>query len=100
MRIRDLPFRRRLKLAGWISLVIPQPGVPGERSLLAGVERSGGICFCLRCILLLLAAAVASAALTGCGPNIIVSRTHTYAITVSASSGALSHAASAGLIVQ
>jgi hypothetical protein len=25
--------------------VIPQPGIPGERSLLAGVERSGGICF-------------------------------------------------------
>jgi hypothetical protein len=25
--------------------VIPRPGVPGERSLLAGVERSGGICF-------------------------------------------------------
>jgi hypothetical protein len=75
MRIRDLPFRRRLnpqgKLAGWLG-----------------------------CLLLLLAAAVASAALTGCGPSIIVPRTHTYAITVTASSGALSHAASAGLIVQ
>ena len=32
-------------------VVIPQPGVPGEPSLLAGVERSGGICFCrCRCV--------------------------------------------------
>jgi hypothetical protein len=70
-----LPFRRRLKLqgkfAGWFG-----------------------------CNLLLLAAAVASAALTGCGPNIIVTRTQTFAITVAATSGALSHAASASLIVQ
>lgn len=28
-------------------VVIPQPGVPGERSFLTGVERSRGICFCM-----------------------------------------------------
>ena len=33
------------KRGGSPLVVIPQPGVPGERSLLAGVERSGGICF-------------------------------------------------------
>lgn len=67
-----LPFRRRLKLRGKF----------------AG------------CILLLLAAAYASAALTGCGANIITPLTQTFSVTVTASSGALSHAASVGLTVQ
>jgi hypothetical protein len=70
-----LPFRRRLKpqgkLAGWFG-----------------------------CILLLLSAAVASAAITGCGPNVTLPLTQTFSVTVTASSGALSHAASASLIVQ
>jgi Bacterial Ig-like domain (group 3)/FG-GAP-like repeat len=70
-----LPFRRRLKLrgkfAGWIG-----------------------------CILLLLAGAGASAALIGCGPSIIISRVESFAVTVTATSGALSHATAASLTVQ
>jgi len=70
-----LPFRRRLKLrgkfAGWI-----------------------------RCILLLLAGISASATLTGCGPSIIISRVESFAVTVTATSGALSHATAATLTVQ
>jgi hypothetical protein len=75
MRIRDLPFPRRLK---------PQGKLAGR----------------VGCILLVLAAAGASAALTGCGPNVTLPLIQPFSVTVTASSGALSHAASAGLIVQ
>jgi hypothetical protein len=70
-----LPFRRRLKLhgkfAGWIG-----------------------------CILLLLTGISATATLTGCGASIIIPRVQTFAVTVTATSGALSHATAATLIVQ
>ena len=66
-----LPFRRRLRLRRLVS-----------------------------CILLVVAAVCASAALTGCGADIIVPRVLNYTVTVTASSGALSHSANAGLIVQ
>jgi hypothetical protein len=70
-----LPFRRGLKhrgkFAGWMS-----------------------------CILLLVATACASAALAGCGGSIVTPITRTYAVTVTATSGALSHATSVGLTVQ
>jgi hypothetical protein len=69
-----LPFRRRL-------------------------NRHGKFAGRLGCILLLLAGISASATLTGCG-SIIAPRVQTFALTVTATSGALSHATAATLIVQ
>jgi hypothetical protein len=66
------PFRRKLKLRGRFA--------------------SG--------MMLLLAAACASVMLTGCGANIITPRVQTFAVTVTATSGALSHSTAATLIVQ
>jgi hypothetical protein len=54
----------------------------------------------MACILLLLAGFSASAALTGCGASIILPRVQTFALTLTATSGALSHATAATLIVQ
>jgi len=70
-----LPFRRRLNRHGKFA------------------DRVG-------CILLLLAGFSASAALTGCGASIIVPRVQTFAVTVTATSGALSHATATTVIVQ
>ena len=50
--------------------------------------------------LLLLASAGACAGATGCGANEIVTRVQTFAITATASSGALSHSAATTLTVQ
>jgi hypothetical protein len=69
-----LPFRRRL-------------------------NRHGKFAGRVGCILLLLAGISASATLTGCG-SIIAPRVQTFALTVTATSGALSHATAATLIVQ
>jgi hypothetical protein len=69
-----LPFRRRL-------------------------NRHGKFAGRLGCILLLLAGISASATLTGCG-SIIAPRVQTFALTLTATSGALSHATAATLVVQ
>jgi hypothetical protein len=66
-----LPFRRKLKVAGWIG-----------------------------CIVLLLAGIAGSATLTGCGGDVTHPLVQTFNVTVTASSGALSHSASASLTVQ
>ena len=70
-----LPFRRRLKSHG---------------------KFAGRVA----CILLLLAGIGASATLTGCGASIIAPRVQTFALTLTATSGALSHATAATLVVQ
>jgi hypothetical protein len=70
-----LPLRRRMRLRGKVA---------GR----------------LGCVLLVVTAAIASGALTGCGGNVTYPLIQSFSITVTASSGALSHAASAGLVVQ
>jgi hypothetical protein len=65
-----------------------------------GLNRHGKFAGRFGCILLLLAGIGASAALTGCGASIIVPRVQTFAVTVTATSGALSRATAATLVVQ